>query len=1096
MKLSTKDKNIIAANASFLDERIGGCVNGSNNAENESENELMRRWRTLTSFGDNREGFERRIKLSGKTEKEIEALLDDISWNDEKPIPEWMATLEKFFGLLPASYEEIVKYLPDGTFKSNRMAPFQHIWAPWLKLCYDSFVENSPEHRRYLSETAEASWLRYVLDFFNKNFSLCLNSSFDLMRFNDFMFFSQPSADSFPEGSTTHYDEFSKKMTDGGWLDFFKKYSVAARLISIFCGQQSLYLAEAVRNLAKDANKIRSTLGKEINPGIVKNLEAGLSDHHNGGKSVIRFEFESGLTVFYKPRSGDVDTLWTNLLNWLEGKMSSIKFKTPLHIEGDGCSWVENIANLSLEKKEDAHIFYYKAGAIMALIYVLGGTDFHQENLMADGCDPVLIDLETMLNPLVKPFTYTQMSDEEKKTYSNLEGDSVLRTCMLPLWTPISKDVSRDYGALTPDDNASYSIRTWLEVNTDRMRRGQIDRKTNPSPNVAHFKGELVSVIEYKDDILKGFEDVYKFLMNERAEFLNAEGPLKMLHGANMRYLPRQSQVYGDMIDRLRSPGLMRNGAAFSIEAEGLAKPFLNNVPEERVETLWKIFDAERRSILSLNIPLFEFTSERHSIFDHNGPITDDYYLSTAIEEAERRVMKLSGEDMEFQSNMIDASLLCRYPDESRKNSGLRIENNELAQKLPDISSKEYIETAKLAADEIAKRVIFRNQKPQWLTLKSDPIKHINFIGPVDMTLYEGSSGIGLFLAAYEKISGDKTHHKLALKCFCEAKELLDDKNAAQMAANASLGYCGGIPGILWALYTSGKYLNDEETLEYALKGIELLGTGSLENDSVFDIIGGAAGGILAALALYDSLHQERLLNIATDCAESLISKRFKFDKWKLWPSNHAYKPLTGFAHGSSGYALTLAMVYERTRIERFREAALEAIDYEAANYIERYKNWPDYRHNRDLKPGETAFMGGWCSGAPGVGLARIKLPKEFQSEQVKADIENSLSFTRELKHSHELRDHLCCGYAGRIDFLIEAAIALDRPELMEEAKRQFSFIVNRARKNGRYTLSVDDSKSIFTPGLFTGTSGIGMCALRIADNGKMPTPLVPKGVI
>ena len=1096
MKLSIEDKKKIAAKASFLEDRIAGFVRasggggGGHSAGDNTGSELLQRWKKLTSDGSDNKGFERRLKLAGKSSDEMSELAGPVIWNDEKPLPEWISTLEEFLETLPASYDKICETLPAQTLTSDHDEPFQHVWAPWLALCHKFFKAEAGKARALLSEKAEASWLSYILNLMNKEFILCLNSAFDLIRYDGFDFLKMPSAASFPPGSKTRYDNFCRAMLEGGWLDFFKRYPVAARLISVFCRQQALYFAGALKDLEKYAGSISDTLNGGIDFGIVKDMETGLSDLHNGGKSVIRFEFETGRAFFYKPRSGEIDTLWTSILNWLASKMSGVKFKTPVHADFGARTWVENIPASDLSKIEDAHAFYYKAGAILALSYTLGGTDFHQENLIACGGEPVLIDLETLLNPLVKPFNYINMSGDDKKLYLDLEHDSVLRTCMLPLWMPVSKDVSRDYGALTPDDNASYSSREWLDVNTDAMRRDYVDRKNNPSPNVPRIYGTPVSVIEYKDDIIKGFEDAYKLIMNNRAEFLSENGPLKKKGGARMRYLTRQSQVYADMIDRLRSPALMRDGAAFSIEAEGLARPFLNDAAEERIEAVWKVFDAERRAVLSLNIPLFEFTSAGLAVFDAAGEILGDYYLETAIEQAERRVMKLSAGDMEFQSNMIDASLLCRFPGEKNKNIPLKKKNNEAALKLPPISEKEYIETARLIAEEIARRAVYRKGKPQWLTLKTDPANHINYIGPVDITLYEGISGIGLFLCAYEKLTGDKTHHELAVNCFSDIKEMLNDGAAA--AAKSSPGYCGGMPGILWALYKSGNYIRNEELTAAAEKGAKLPAASSLENDGAPDIISGAAGTALVIMSLYEAGGEESLLEMAASCAESLIKKRFKYDKWKLWPSSHARRPLTGFAHGAAGYALALAKAYELTRAAAFKEAALEAVDYEAFSYMPDYNNWPDFRHNRDLKPGETAFMAGWCSGAPGIGLARLKMPHEFHDRRVKNDIENALAFTLGFKSFSGSRDHLCCGGAGRVDFLIEASLELNRPELMEEAKKQFSFIVNRASLNGSYTLPVEESKSIFTPGLFTGLSGIGLTALRLIDPKSISSVLVP----
>jgi type 2 lantibiotic biosynthesis protein LanM len=461
---------------------------------------------------------------------------------------------------------------------------------------------------------------------------MSLLSAFDLQRCKDFMPFSRPEILSIPAGSRSDYDAFTKHMLAGGWLEHLKRYPVAARLIAVFCEQQSSFLAKALKDMEKDLLPIRETFNGGKETGKVTIIESGISDQHNGGKSVIKYEFEHGLKLLYKPRSSMIDLLWEKTLGWCRSKLPEFDFKTPVHFEGENCCWAENIENSSLAAKKDAAGFYYRAGGILALIYALGGTDFHQENLIACGAYPVLIDLETVLRPLVKPFAYEELTDEQKQSWLSLEGDSVIRTCLVPMWTPVSKDVSRDYGALTPDDNSAYSTREWLDINTDRMRRGLVDRKTNPSPNTAHFNGELMIVLDFKKELIKGFCDVYGMISDNRSEFTGGNGPVRHFSETTMRFLPRNSQVYADMIDRLRSPSLLRSGAAFSVEVEGLSKSFLNGVPAKDLEKLWKIFDAERRSLLFLNIPLFEFNASSDRIFDHTGEICPDYYLKTAIE--------------------------------------------------------------------------------------------------------------------------------------------------------------------------------------------------------------------------------------------------------------------------------------------------------------------------------------------------------------------------------------------------------------------------------------------------------------------------------
>ncbi|CAM5724428.1 hypothetical protein SANTM175S_04328 [Streptomyces antimycoticus] len=47
----------------------------------------------------------------------------------------------------------------------------------------------------------------------------------------------------------------------------------------------------------------------------------------------------------------------------------------------------------------DAAGFYWRTGALLALVHALRGTDFHHENIIAAGEHPVLVDLEALLHP-------------------------------------------------------------------------------------------------------------------------------------------------------------------------------------------------------------------------------------------------------------------------------------------------------------------------------------------------------------------------------------------------------------------------------------------------------------------------------------------------------------------------------------------------------------------------------------------------------------------------------------------------------------------------------------------------------------------------
>src|ERR1051325_8241962 len=90
--------------------------------------------------------------------------------------------------------------------------------------------------------------------------------------------------------------------------------------------------------------------------------------------------------------------------------------------------WAEFIAAAGCQTEEELERFYERQGGYLALLYALEATDFHHENLIANGEHPVLIDLEALFHPRV--------SGLEKDSLSNLVlekmGYSVVRIGLLP----------------------------------------------------------------------------------------------------------------------------------------------------------------------------------------------------------------------------------------------------------------------------------------------------------------------------------------------------------------------------------------------------------------------------------------------------------------------------------------------------------------------------------------------------------------------------------------------------------------------------------------------------------------------------------------
>ncbi len=126
------------------------------------------------------------------------------------------------------------------------------------------------------------------------------------------------------------------------------------------------------------------------------------SDLHRGNRSVIHVRLNDGSEWYYKPRSGNAELLWAVVLK-AAGPFVRRRFHKPQLIAGDGHCWMESVSHKPCRNSREAREFFFKAGVILSLLHRLRGVDFHADNLIAHGSQPVLTDCEALLHPPVDP---------------------------------------------------------------------------------------------------------------------------------------------------------------------------------------------------------------------------------------------------------------------------------------------------------------------------------------------------------------------------------------------------------------------------------------------------------------------------------------------------------------------------------------------------------------------------------------------------------------------------------------------------------------------------------------------------------------------
>jgi type 2 lantibiotic biosynthesis protein LanM len=390
---------------------------------------------------------------------------------------------------------------------------------------------------------------------------------------------------------------------------------------------------------------------------------------------------------------------------------------------------------------------------------------------------------------------------------------------------------------------------------------------------------------------------------------------------------------------------------------------------------------------------------------------------------------------------------------------------------------------ARTIADAIAEQAIdIGNGAITWIQPRFFMHSHRHQLQPIGYSIFTGSCGISLFLAAMARASGEGRYGLLARSAVQQLCRSLDE-HGELVASEMGIGGALGLGSVVYALTRISGFLGDSSLLAAASRAAQLIDARRIANDQALDVIAGSAGAILGLLALYEASHDQCTLDRAITCGNHLLQARTMNKAGCLaWPTLRKMHT-TGFSHGTAGIVYALLRLYAVTGDRRLLSAAREGLTYEDHAFLSKDGNWAEIFGDE-----EPAWVT-WCHGAPGIGLARIGGLPMLDSTRIRQDIEVALQTTQQVRVTGH--DHLCCGNSGRAEILLTAAQKLARPELADAAKHNMQSILTRTEQKGSFLLDTLLPRWVTHIAFFQGTSGIGYTLLRMAYPDILPSVLM-----
>ena len=346
-------------------------------------------------------------------------------------------------------------------------------------------------------------------------------------------------------------------------------------------------------------------------------LQPKFSDPHNGGQSAALFSCGEKKYI-YKPRPSSADVAWADFLDALAPlpDVPLPRAVRPVSPPDAPYTIVPFIDGREASDEAEARLYYTRCGALLALCMVLGATDLHAENLIADGDAPLLVDVETLMAGITP----------DRAARGMMLYDALIFSHLLPNWM-LQDGENVDVGALTG------------------AGKNQLKLHGAPCPAYAHA-----------EEICTGFRRAYAGLLVHR-EAVSKE--LERFAKAPFRKLLRPTDLYGrlcDQIARLDSPEEKR------ASAERLRRAYQRG-GEAWAQKMHRACESEINAVLRGDIPYFFSFGDERCLRDVDGVVAEDYYACSPLEAARERLATLRPEDGVAQERIIRLSLRAVCPE-------------------------------------------------------------------------------------------------------------------------------------------------------------------------------------------------------------------------------------------------------------------------------------------------------------------------------------------------------------------------------------------------------------------------------------------------
>lgn len=601
------------------------------------------------------------------------------------------------------------------------------------------------------------------------------------------------------------------------------------------------------------------------------------------------------------------DYAFDRLLSWINNNRTRYKLEGVKYVNRNKYGWQEYIKYEGKLNDKEAKEYYYKCGQFLGLFYVLGTTDMHFENVIVHKNTPFFIDLETLV------------SIPKYINYSN-----ILETDFIPgIHNNVVYDF--DYSGLCGKGNISSKIKSISIINpkTDEMRIENTDSIILENKNIVWVNGKKAKIENYINDILSGFNEIWKVIFSKKNEFISLLDEVFDDDSLYYRQVLRATQVYSKFLTAATHPDYLGEEEKQNL----LFKRLLINVSEYKM--IQRITD-EISQLQRGDVPYYIVKYNSTDLYSVEGLVCKDYFENTVRDGIVRRITDDIPYNKIVQIDIITKSLFTAYDKQFIENSSA-----------DKIVQKEYIEKTahgicNKIVDDPTGTIMFIN------TLAGDHF----YLTNINLDMYEGG-GIIWFLVCYGRFRKEPDIYKLALRLFDTAEKCFYNQRESRKLHLSAFSGIGSIIYLTYNLFLLTKenvYYNCFKKYCHEVKNIISKLELDLNDMSQYDFMCGISGMIIVLCRIYHKNYDKKIRSLI-DILKQQLEHCLEINTCNE----------TGIAHGISGMIYAL-VVLDKTYPElNYKEFSIGYLEQELNIYIDKKQ-----------------YALEWCHGVSGLIFVRI----------------------------------------------------------------------------------------------------------------------------